>query len=114
MPTDKGLREAKRYGDVEFIFSDGESHPSIWDAEFIDEALDRLADRAYDPGVDYVVLAGPMVALVLFTTALCCAYPTPLALCYDIISGRYAPKKLGKNNEQQARAALPAGQGPAY
>lgn len=104
-PGNKDFSGADKFGDVAYIYDKNEPRPSIWDENFVREALDRLVDADYQPRHDYVMLAGHMVPIVLFCCALCNAYPAPKVLCYDIVSGNYVTRSLG--NEREARATVP-------
>lgn len=110
-PGNKDFSGASRYGELVHVYDKNESRPSIWDSEYVSEALDRLADAQYHPHVDFVLLAGHMVPTVLFCCALCNAYPAPQALCYDIVSGNYVIRRLG--NEPAVSTTLSRDEEPA-
>lgn len=61
---DFDLSSAKKFGSLCFLFERGESHPSIWSDEFVDEIRDRLRRINFDPDSDFVLLVGSQVPII--------------------------------------------------
>lgn len=107
MPHDKNVSRARRFGELEMIYDRNESRPSIWDEAMYDEAVDRLGELDYDASRDFILIAGTMVPVVTFVARLVAELGQVKTLCYDMVSGEYVEKKMGRNiADEQATSRL--------
>lgn len=95
MPHDKNVRASRRFGELVVVFDKNESRPSIWDPEFLMEALDRMQDYQFDATRDHILVVGSMVPVVMWCAATMHRWPGTRILCFDIASGDYVSRTLG-------------------
>lgn len=85
---------ADTFGEITYLFRAGEKRPTFWDPAFIETALDRLWDHAFDPANDYFMVAGHMAPVVKLCCAIAYEYPTARGLFWDAVDARYASQAL--------------------
>jgi hypothetical protein len=90
------LRPAKLWGDIVYIFAEYDSRPSIWHQKLIDDAIGILQQYDYDPDKDYLIVAGAMVPLVMFVSAVCEVWRCPKVLYWDMRHRCYVERRLGR------------------
>jgi len=88
------LANAPKFGQVIYLFQN-ESRPSIWDAEYEQEALLELEKNEFDSEQDYILIAGCMAANFAFATAIVREYEECKALIFDMKTKSYRERWLG-------------------
>ena len=87
---------AESYGALTRLFSRGEQgRPGMFTPEYADEVSRRLVAISYDPAVDYLLLAGPIVALAAAVSRITAEYGQLNALTYFMPSRQYVLVTLG-------------------
>jgi hypothetical protein len=89
---------AEVYGDLVYVFPQGEGRSSIWSEAFVQEIKQRLAEMRYDAKVDYFVVAGKMVPLVTMIGVLLELYGHVRVLFYSSTDRYYVPRTLGAHD----------------
>ncbi len=92
--TRHDISGASRYGSVLPLFNDGERQPSIWSQHFADQIMSRLERNKFDQYVDYVLVAGQQVPVVLFVATCVAAYSNVNLLLFDSVNGEYVHKAI--------------------
>lgn len=69
MRSTKDVSGAEKHGDIVLLFPDNERRPSFWNSDFIELALAKLEQYEYDPGFDYLLMAGNVVPISLVAAA---------------------------------------------
>ena len=95
MPTDKPLEGAARFGELVAVYDAESYRPSVWDPEFVRQALARMSTARYDPLEDLVVVTGPVMPVTTWIGALCAKYGQIRALCFDYRYQQYVDRVVG-------------------
>lgn len=68
-PTNLDIEKAHKFGNIEYMFNESDSRPSIWETEeFVEACSRRLDELKFDPNVDSFVVAGASVPLTAITS----------------------------------------------
>lgn len=95
MKKEVDLSTAEQYGTICYVFREGDRRCSLFDSErFQSMVVDKLQDLEFDPSNDHVCLAGSVVALVLFTTALSRIHPKFSVLLFSSSMNAYVSRVL--------------------
>lgn len=92
--TKKDVSDAGRFGEITYVYPTNEPHPKVWTNSFVQDMLKRLSDLQFNPEVDYVVVSGTVVPLVLLLTRLARDYQTLNMLLYDSSVDEYIHKAV--------------------
>lgn len=95
--------QAQLFGDVVHVFPPGKERSSIWSDEFLDEALNSLADMEYDPVSDYIILVGQLVPLTKVIARLVSIYNNIRVLCWSATERDYVLQEFGYGRENEER-----------
>lgn len=83
MTSQKDMRGLLEHGEVVIIHG-SERRPGFWSPEFMDNTMEKMAERGYQHGHDFVVAAGPLVPLVKVLCSLSARHSTePRLLLFD-------------------------------
>jgi hypothetical protein len=94
-----------RFGDVEYIFKEGESRPSVFDGErFSSEVYDRLNMSSFSFSQDFVVASGGINAVIHLIGA-----ATALAVEREIDLLAYPIRVLMFSNEKNCYVPVEIG-----
>jgi len=93
------VRDAKRYGELRFIFTPHMRHPSIWNREYEEVILDRLSAEEFNPSVDYFVIAGQIIGHIIAATAIVNEYGHFRALMFSAPNSEYVERIIGDAHE---------------
>lgn len=80
--TANDLSRATEFGEVMHIFDQGKHRPGLFGEHFAQAIITQLERKSFDPAIDYVVIAGGMVPMVLMVTALVQEYGDVQLLLY--------------------------------
>lgn len=88
------LTDAKRYGDVHFLFERGDARPSIFSHAFLDECYKRMAMVGYQPARDFVAISGSITLVALLVTDLVSRNEDVNLLFFDAKNNEYVHKLI--------------------
>jgi hypothetical protein len=92
------LSKALEWGELISLFQIDESRAAVWSRDYLPEVLRRLEATKFEPDDwDRILIAGPIINLVMVSTALVAAYPRiPIrALYFCGETRRYVERYLG-------------------
>ena len=98
--TQLDVVKAREYGEVVYMFPPNVRRSSIWDERFCDEVIERLVEMEYDPCVDYFVVVGHMVQMVLAATTICGRWERFKALLFSSTERNYIPRIIGAKHSE--------------
>ena len=93
-PCRQNTEDAKRFGEVKYLFLEEGSRSSIWAEEFTEELLEELDLLEFNPNVDYILVAGGVVPNFIAAAAIGGAYGQFKALLYDAKTSTYKERLL--------------------
>lgn len=92
-PTSLDLKEAEKFGDIQYMFTPQETRPSIWETEDFEDCCRRkLIALDFKPTEDYFAVAGPSVPLIVITNLLTRKYKEFRVLCWHAVIRDYTPR----------------------
>lgn len=94
-PCQLDTSRTARFGQQVYLFGRDEKRSSIWDNAFKAEIAAALDKYRYDPKVDYFVVVGHMVPVVIATSVLTARFGTVKVLFYSSTDRDYVPKTIG-------------------
>lgn len=87
------LSKAEKFGDIEFMFTDEDYRPSIWETESFEAACSKKLDAMkFDPKNDMFVFAGSSVPLMIITNVLTRKYKEFKVLFWHAQVRDYVPR----------------------
>jgi hypothetical protein len=91
------LSSAQSWGPIVSLFEFDEQRCAVWSLNYIPTALQRLEAKGFQPHIDRVLIAGPIINLVMVTTAMVAVWPnTPIkALYFCGETRKYVERYLG-------------------
>lgn len=111
-PVDKPIYTAAEYGEIVFVFNAQDRPIPHTSKEFQQAIIRKLESMSYDPQVDYLLLVGAFVPLIVFVATVCDQYLGPQALAFDMRQGSYYSISLGieeEPNEEINTKPVPTG-----
>ncbi len=96
-PRKLDTTKTEPFGQTRYIFPPGAVRSSIWHDDFETEALNALYDMNYDPKIDYLVLAGPVVTLTKVIARMISVYNVIRVLCWSATEQDYLLQEIGDN-----------------
>lgn len=95
-PVKQRLDDAKRFGQLSYIFPRDAARASIWDSdELANEILDILRRAEYDPQADYIVVTGHQIPLSIAVAAITAEYGEFQVLFFNATDHCYVERVLG-------------------
>lgn len=95
-PVKQRIDDAKRFGEIEYIFPHDAMRSSIFDTDSLaDEILESLERMDYRPDVDYLVMTGNQIPLVTAVAAIVADYGEFKALLFHAADHCYVERILG-------------------
>lgn len=93
-PFDLPLKNAREYGDVTYVYDKDAERPSIWSPDFVPDVMRTLDRMGYDPDLDYFVVYGHQVPLVMTLCALAAHGGTVNLLLWSATERRYVARTV--------------------
>jgi hypothetical protein len=90
---------AAAFGEIKYIYQNGEERPSIWLDEFCSDVMDRLAAMMFDPSRDVFVFAGQLIPMTRIAAALVVEYGEVQALFWSATNRSYEIITIGEPYE---------------
>jgi hypothetical protein len=94
-PCRQNLEDAKRFGNVTYLFAEEGSRSSIWAEGFLVEIVKALTEQGYNPAEDYFLIAGGMAPNVTAVATIASAFGRFKTLLFDAKANSYLERKLG-------------------
>lgn len=82
-PTELDVNKASRFGELVTLFPANRWRPSVFEPAFADAVVGRLNEEGFDPKVDYVVLTGKQLTLVVAVANVGAAFGPFNVLAYN-------------------------------
>lgn len=89
------LTEARRFGEIIYLFEPGDHRAGIFEDMFSDDVLNALDDHGYDPDKDYFVFAGGLVPMCRIASVLTGRYGRFRALLFCTSTRNYVDIMMG-------------------
>lgn len=97
-PVKLDIRDARTYGEIVLLFNENDRRPSIFSTEsFLKAVQRRLEEENYDPLIDYILIAGPMVTVVVTAAEMAAAYGRIKVLMFNSNENQYIERSIGQN-----------------
>lgn len=101
--TKMDVSSAAVFGEIVHVFPKGRPRSSIWSDDFLEEAIESLADLEYDPAIDYIILVGQLVPLTKVIARLVSIYNRIRILCWSATERDYLLQEVGYERETEGR-----------
>lgn len=87
------ISAAREFGDIRYLFENGEKRPSVYATEkYSSELIRRLKDRKYNPEIDLIVLVGSLIPVTLLVAQLTKEFGSVPVLMYDTHERKYVER----------------------
>ncbi len=94
-PCKNDVSKAEQFGEIIFLYPEGERRVSIWDDDFTEGVLAELEYEKFCKVNDFFVIVGNMAPMIMIAGALVGEYGHFDALIFDSLSRKYVVKILG-------------------
>jgi len=92
--TRHDISDARRFGEITYIYDERDRKPSVWSNALIKDVMARLERCDYDADLDYILVVGNVVTIVMIVANLAMAYDTLNLLLFDASQEEYVHKTV--------------------
>ena len=94
-PCRQDISSARKFGRITYLFERDGDRSSIWAPEFPREIVQKLDALGFEPDVDFFVVAGQMVPLVIAISSIVATYGATNVLFYSSTERHYVTRTIG-------------------
>jgi len=97
-PTRVDVSAAEEFGDITYVFGQGERRVSIWNTLFAEHTVASMENVGFDPTTDCFAVVGHLVPLTLALIALLKKHQAVNILLYSAIDRCYLERTVNVND----------------
>ena len=97
-PVKIDIHRASAYGEICYVFPQGEQRPSIFDLDFQSRLISELEDYGYDHYEDWIVVVGSMTTVSIALSTIADYYGPVKLLVFNAQDQDYTEILIGEHN----------------
>ncbi|KKN77770.1 hypothetical protein LCGC14_0357440 [marine sediment metagenome] len=98
-PVKFSLQGVESFGELLYVFGKGSRRCSVFDQHFGEVVIEQLETYDYDPGKDFLLVTGKVVALSVSVASIAAAYGQIRLLLFSANLQKYIPRTIGEGLE---------------